>query len=110
MCKKIVIDLKNLEAFLESRQSIKLSEPYECCKGKIGVKVKYLVSDKHNDSESLKLISYRALASRMSSNTRCEKRLRRASYNQEALIEYRSLDKEWRNAIIEKFGNPVELC
>lgn len=110
MCKTIVIDLRNLEAYLESRQNIQLTEPYECYKGKIGVKTKYLVSDEFNVPESLCLIKSNALSSRMRSVTMCERRLRRASHKHEALIEYDSLDKEWRMAIIEKFGNPIEIC
>lgn len=110
MCKTIVIDLKNIEAYLESKQSIRLSEPYECYKGKIGVKTKYLISDRYNVAESLNLIKNNALTKRMLSKTMCERRLRRASKGQESLIEYASLQKDWRMAIIEKFGNPTELC
>lgn len=110
MCKTIVLDFKNIELLLKSRNYIRLSAPYESFNGKIGVQIKYLFSDKNKSICSLNLITYNALNRRINSKTMCEKRLRRASKLHCALVEYNSLDKEWRTAIIEKFGNPIELC
>lgn len=82
--------------------------PYEYCEDKLGVKTKYLTSDKNSNLESLRLISSRALNARINSKTCCEKQLRKGSWGYEALIEFNSLCQEWRDRITVKFGNPAE--
>lgn len=82
--------------------------PYEYYENKLGVKIKYLISNRNDALESLQLISRRALNARINSKTCTEKRLRRASLGFEALIEFNSLSQEWRDRITVKFGAPVE--
>lgn len=84
-----------------------MSNPYEYHKSKLGVKLKYLISDDNKSHvDSLRLISYRALKKRMDKNTSSEKQLRRASLGYEALIDFNSLTREWRDNITIKFGAP----
>ncbi|WP_053056694.1 hypothetical protein [Tenacibaculum mesophilum] len=81
--------------------------PYEYHKSKLGVKLKYLVSDlSKSHLNGLGLISYRALKKRMDSNTCSEKQLRRGSLGYEALVEFNSLSQEWRDRLSVKFGAP----
>lgn len=82
--------------------------PYEYCNEKLGVKIKFLVSDKNSQPESLRLISGRALNARINSKTCNEKGLRKGSWSYDALIEFNSLSQEWRDSITVKFGAPVE--
>ncbi|WP_086984871.1 hypothetical protein [Elizabethkingia miricola] len=82
--------------------------PYEYYKGKLGVKIKFLISDLNKDADSLCLITYRALKKRMDSDTSPEGQLRRASIGYDALIEYNSLCQEWCDMLVLKFGNPPE--
>jgi hypothetical protein len=86
--------------------------PYEYYDGKLGLKIKYLVYDKSGDCEphqdSIKIISYHALKQRMSRNSSCEKRLRRAALNNDTLILFSSISREWKDRLTIKFGNPKE--
>ena len=82
--------------------------PYEYYNDLLGVKIKYLVSNRDNAPESLRLISRRALNARINSKTRCEKRLRRPALGFDALIEFNSLSQEWRDRITARFGAPIE--
>lgn len=68
-------------------------------------KVKFLVSDKRDRHEnSLRLINRRTLNHRLSSDTCTEKQLRKGSWGSEALVVFDSLDKVWREIIIQQFG------
>ena len=86
--------------------------PYEYYDGKLGLKIKYLISD--NDGqyqrhpESIRVISYDALKKRLSRKSSCEKRLRRAALNNDTLILFSSLSREWKDRITIKFGKPKE--
>lgn len=82
--------------------------PFEYHEGQLGVRIKFLISDRNKHRKSLELISYRALRYRMESRTRSEKELRRASLGYEALIVYDSLPQGWREMLALKFGNPPE--
>ncbi len=82
-----------------------MESPYEYYDSKLGVKLNYLTSDRGTD-QSLGLISYRALCKRMNSDTRPERRLRRACLNMDALILFSSLPRDWKDAITTKFGDP----
>lgn len=73
----------------------------------LGVKTKYLTTDR-NHPESLRLISYNALYKRCQSDTQPEKELRRGSLGFEALVEFDSLSREWRDALELAFGKPKE--
>ena len=85
-----------------------MNTPYEYYENKLGVKLGFLVYDKHVSEGSIKVISYNAINKRIKSSTCPEQQLRRASLNYEALILFSSLCKEWREAITLKFGNPKE--
>ncbi|MBA4133382.1 MAG: hypothetical protein C0525_01530 [Flavobacterium sp.] len=52
------------------------------------------------------LISYNALYKRMCSNNCPETQLRRASLNYDALIEYNSLSRDWKDSLTIAFGSP----
>ena len=80
--------------------------PYEYYNDKLGVKIKFLISDGNKDEQSLCVIKSRALRWRMDSDTCSEKRLRRASLGCDALIEYKSLSQEWQDMLALKFDNP----
>lgn len=81
--------------------------PFEYHEEKLGVKVKFLTTDR-NCEDSLRLISYRALKKRIDSNTQPERQLRRASLGFDALVEFNSLHADWRDALVLKFGKPAE--
>ncbi|MFM2394170.1 MAG: hypothetical protein RLZZ546_2152, partial [Bacteroidota bacterium] len=83
-----------------------MNTPYEYYENKLGVKISFLIWDKSVNADSLKVISYKALYCRMRSNTCSEKQLRRASLNYEALVEFNSLEQEWRDRLTTKFGSP----
>ncbi len=80
--------------------------PYEYCDNQLGVKIKYLISDRNKADESLCLIAYRAFKKRMDSDTSSEKQLRTGSYHYEALVSYDSLSAEWKEDLNRYFGNP----
>lgn len=80
--------------------------PYEFYGKKLGIKIKFLISNRNKSDESLCLMTYRSLKKRMDSNTCCEKQLRRGSLGQDALILFSSLSQEWKDAITIKFGLP----
>lgn len=83
-----------------------MNTPYEYYNNKLGVKISYLIFDKSVNQNSLKVISYNALNKRIKSTTCSEKQLRRASLNYEALVEFNSLQQEWRDRLTTKFGSP----
>lgn len=86
-----------------------METPYQHYNKKLGVKINYLFfTDKRRVSheDSLGLISYKALDGRMNSKTCCEKRLKRASLGNDALILFSSLSREYKDQITAKFGNP----
>ena len=82
-----------------------METPYAYYNGKLGVKIKFLTTDR-NHADSLMLISYRALRSRITRNSSSERELRRASLNMDALVEYNSLCREWKDSLAVKFGEP----
>ncbi len=83
--------------------------PYEYYESKLGLKIKFLVSDEeHRDMESIRAISYDALFKRMSRKSSCEKRLRRGALNNDTLILFSSMCREWKDRITTKFGSPKE--
>lgn len=81
--------------------------PFEYHDDKLGVKVKFLTTDRCCD-DSLKLISYNALYKRTQSKTQPETELRRASLGFDALVEFDSLVQEWRDALVINFGKPAQ--
>ncbi|MGV9003990.1 hypothetical protein [Flavobacterium sp.] len=83
-----------------------MSTPYEYYDGKLGVKINFLISDRNLSDKSLQLISYKAINQRTRSNNCPEKQLRRASLNYDALIEYNSIDREWKDSLTMAFGSP----
>ena len=82
--------------------------PYEYYDGKLGIKLKFLMSDRNKHEDSLCLGKYKFWYDRMKSNTRTETELRRACFGQDALVLFNSLDRETKDAITIKFGNPKE--
>lgn len=85
-----------------------METPFEYHDKKLGFKIKYLIFDQNCHSESLKLISYRAMKKRMDSDTCSEKQLRRASLGCDALVEFSTLCQDWKDRITTKFGKPQE--
>lgn len=84
-----------------------MDTPYEFYDGKLGVKINFLITDadrKHPDS--LCLEKYKCYYDRMKSRTKSEQALRRACFGQEALILFSSLDRQTKDALTIKFGNP----
>ncbi|MCV9929487.1 hypothetical protein OIU83_17635 [Flavobacterium sp. LS1R49] len=82
--------------------------PYEYYDKKLGVKIKFLISDldrKHPDS--LSLIKYITLYKRMKSNNSTVTELRRSCFGSDALVLFSSLDRETKDAVIFKFGKPA---
>lgn len=82
-----------------------MSNPYAYYDNKLGFKIKFLTSDRCAPN-SIGAISYNALYKRMKSNTCAEQQLCRASLNMDALIEFNSLSREWKDIITSKFGSP----
>lgn len=83
--------------------------PYEFYDGKLGVKTKYLISDEDvREKGSFCFITLNALGKRLRSKTCTEKHLRRASLGFDALVEFNSLCREWRDALTMQFPKPKE--
>ncbi len=84
--------------------------PYEFhSDGKLGVKVKFLVSDEDKRHEkSFNFIKYRSLSHRLNSDTCTERQLRRASLGFDALVLFESLCPEWRSVIEHTYPKPKE--
>lgn len=82
--------------------------PFEYHEKKLGVKIKFLIHDRDYHESSLQLISYKALNQRMKSDTQSERQLRRASFGFDALVEFDSLNQEWRDQLTVTFGKPKE--
>lgn len=85
-----------------------METPYEYHEKKLGVKIKYLIFDRHFHPDSLKLISYNALNKRVRSESSTEKELRRASLGYDALILHSSLTQDWKDQLAIRFGKPIE--
>ena len=85
-----------------------METPYEFHDKKLGVKIKYLIYDRHFHSDSLKVISYKAINGRMKSSTCSEQQLRRASLGSDALVLHGSLSQEWKDMLVIHFGKPKE--
>lgn len=85
-----------------------METPYEFHEKKLGVKIKYLIFDRHFHSYSLKLISYNAINKRIRSESCSEKQLRKPSLGCDALILFSSLSQEWRDMLTVHFGTPTE--
>jgi hypothetical protein len=84
-----------------------MDTPYQYYDGKLGVKVKYLITDidrRHVDS--LGLFSYNAIHKRLKSATNCYKELRRGCFGSDALILFSSLDRTTKDAVTVKYGTP----
>lgn len=84
-----------------------MDTPYEFYDGKLGVKIKFLITDidrKHSDS--LCLIKYKTLYARMKSKNSSEQELRRSCFGSDSLILFSSLDRQTKDALTIKFGNP----
>ncbi|MDB0603151.1 hypothetical protein PL373_18870 [Tenacibaculum maritimum] len=82
--------------------------PYEYHNNKLGIKIKFLISDKKKSDNSFCFIAYRSLKWRTDSKTCCEKELRKGSWSYDALIEFSTLSQDWKDAITTKFGSPKE--
>jgi hypothetical protein len=82
--------------------------PFEYHNEMLGVKIKFLTTDRCVD-ESLKMISYNAFYKRIKSKTQSERELRRGSLGFDALVEFNSLQQEWRDELVLKFGKPKEV-
>ncbi|MBS1535342.1 MAG: hypothetical protein JST78_09710 [Bacteroidetes bacterium] len=85
-----------------------METPYEYYNGKLGVRVRYLIFDRDKAENSLCVISYKALNQRCNSKNCAETQLRRASLNYEALIEYNSLCRAWKDSLTVVFGSPKQ--
>lgn len=81
--------------------------PYEyTADGLLAVKMAYLVTGKHAHPSSLRLMKYHTLLYRCNSNNCCERQLQSGCRGKEALVEFRSLDLEWQEELIMRFGKP----
>jgi hypothetical protein len=82
--------------------------PYEYYDKKLGVKIKFLIADRHFHPDSLKLISYNALSKRFNSQTCCEAQLRKPSIGCDALALFSSLSQDYKDRLTVAFGSPQE--
>ncbi|WP_395075334.1 hypothetical protein [Flavobacterium sp.] len=85
-----------------------MESPFEFHNKKLGIKIKYLICDRHCCNESLKLISYKALNGRILSKNSTIEQIRRASLSCDALVLFSSLEAGWRDKLVLKFGKPHE--
>ena len=83
-----------------------MESPFEFYDGKLGVKIKYLICDKTSHEKGLNIMPYRSFKKRMDSKNCPEKQLRRASLNYDALVEFNSLCREWKDTLTMVFGSP----
>lgn len=83
--------------------------PYQIYDGKLGVKIKFLISDiDRRHPNSLCLLKYNTLYVRLKNKNNCWSELRRASYGCDALILFSSLDRATKDTITMAFGKPDE--
>lgn len=82
--------------------------PFTYHDGKLGVKVKYLISDRNKHVSSLCLITHSGLNKRVQRDSRCERLLRRGCFNTDSLVEFSSLERDWRDKLTVAFGNPPQ--
>lgn len=83
--------------------------PFEYHADKLGVKLSFLISsckDKKAHPSSLAFMKYRSLKKRLDSKTCAEQQLRCAHLNAPALVAWDSLSQDWKNKLIEAFGEP----
>ena len=80
--------------------------PYEYYNNKLGVKVSYLTTDKNPHERSLRFMCYRSLKYRIDSDTCSERQLRKGSWSYDSLVEFDSLESDWRQLIHTTFGVP----
>ncbi len=91
-----------------NKKIFNLETPYEFYDKQLGVKIKYLIFDRHFHIQSMKVISYNALNKRIRSKNCSEQELRRASLGYDALVLHSSLSQEWKDMLIIHFGSPKQ--
>ena len=82
--------------------------PFIHYQNKLCVKVRFLTSDRKPHADSLHLITYRAFKKRMDSGTCTEKQMRKGSFGGGSLVLYKSLSREYKDALTTQFGDPKE--
>lgn len=80
--------------------------PYEFYDGKLGIKMRFLISDRNFHPDSLMIDKYRTLKKRLDNPSKTETQLRGGCFGNDALILFSSLDRNTKDAITVKFGNP----
>lgn len=85
-----------------------LETPFEFHEKKLGVKIKFLIFDRHFHPYSLKLISYNAINKRIRSGSCSETQLRKPSLGCDALVLFSSLCQEWKDMLTVHFGMPEQ--
>lgn len=83
-----------------------MDTPYEFYDGKLGVKMKFLMSDRNKHENSLCIDTYRTIKKRLDNPKKCEQQLRSGCFGNDALILFSSLDRQTKDALTIKFGNP----
>lgn len=82
--------------------------PYEYYNEKLGIKMRFLISDRNCHQDSLKLDKYRTLKKRLDNPSKSETQLRAGCFGNDALVLFASLDRETKDAITVRWGDPKE--
>src|SRR5690606_32526999 len=85
-----------------------LMSPYESFNNQIGVRLSYLVQDEdRKHTKSLNLISYQGYRKRAQRETGFRLRDGKAGDN-DPILNWDAMPAEWRERMIERFGQPVK--
>jgi hypothetical protein len=85
-----------------------METPYEYYNKQLGVKMRFLISDRNKHEQSLCIYSYSALNKRLNNPNVCPKQLRKACFGHDALVLFNSLERETKDLLIFKFGKPQD--
>lgn len=86
-----------------------MESPYEYYDNKLGVKMKFLITDQdRRHPDSLCLVRYQTLRSRLKSQNNAMQELRRSCYGSDALVLHATLDLEIKEALVAKFKDPIK--
>lgn len=86
-----------------------METPYEYHNKQLGVKMRFLISDKDRHLQSLCIDKYATLNKRLNNDNKCEKQLRKGCFGNDALVLFSSLDHQVKHALVFRFGPAPEV-
>lgn len=79
--------------------------PYEYYNKQLGVKMRYLISDRNRHEKSLCVDQYRTFKKRLDNPNTCEKQLRTACFGCDALVQFSTLPRVVKDALVARWGD-----